>query len=53
MFYNCFISFVATYRQRQRKNGVKAKNRFEVWLDKKYTDNYLKKVYANAKVVEK
>ena len=52
MIYNCFISFVATYRQKQRRNGIEAKNRFEVWLDKKYTDDYLKKVYANAKVVE-
>lgn len=52
MIYNCFISLVATVRQKDRRNGVEARNRFEVWIDNKYTDDYLKKVYANAVFVE-
>lgn len=52
MIYNMFISLVATMRQKMRREGIVAKNKFEIWLDKKYTDEYLKKVYANSKVVE-
>lgn len=52
MIYNCVISILASYRQKMRKRKVKAKNKFEKWLDKKYNDEYMKKVYANAKFVE-
>lgn len=53
MGYNIFISLVATVRQKNRRNGFVAKNKFELWLDNKYTDSCLKKVYANSIVVEK
>lgn len=52
MGYNMFISLVAMIRQKNRRKGILAKNRFEVWLDNKYTDEYLKKVYANSVVVD-
>lgn len=52
MVYNMFISLVAMIRQKNRRNNVVAKNRFEVWLDKKYPDEFLKKIYANSVVVE-
>ena len=53
MTYNCYISIVASYRQKLRRNGIGPKNRYEVWLDNKYSDERLLKVYANAKVVVK
>lgn len=49
---NCVISFIATYRQKQRRMGKMAKNKLEIWIDNKYNDTYLKKVYANAKFVK-
>lgn len=52
MIYNCVISVLASYRQKMRKNGVKAKNKLECWFDKKFDDEYLKKVYTNAKFIE-
>lgn len=52
MGYNCLISIIASYRQKQRRNGIAATNKVEVWLDEKYTDEYLEKIYANAKVVD-
>lgn len=52
MVYNCFISIVASYRQKLRRKGIKPKNKYEIWLDKKYNDERLVKVYANIKVIE-
>lgn len=52
MIYNCVISVLASYRQKTRKNGVKAKNKLEYWLDKKFNDEYMKRIYANAKFIE-
>lgn len=52
MFLNCLISFFATYRQRKRRDGIDAKNSLEEWLDNRYTDEYLKKIYANAVIVK-
>ena len=51
MIYNCYISFVASYRQKLRRKGIKPKNRYEKWLDKKYDDKKMKKIYANAKYI--
>lgn len=52
MIYDCYISIVASYRQKLRRRGIKPKNKYEKWLDKKYNDEALKKIYANAKRVE-
>lgn len=52
IIYDCYISIVATYRQKLRRKGIKAKNKYELWLDNKYDDETLGKIFANAKVVE-
>lgn len=52
MIYNCIISILASYRQKMRKKKVRAKNKLEAWIDQKYNDEFMKKVYANAKFVE-
>ena len=50
--YNCIISICASYRQKLRRKGIKAKNKFEIWLDINFNDHRLNKIYANAKIVE-
>lgn len=52
MIYNMFISLVAMIRQKRRRDGYLAKNKFEVWLDNKYPDKFLKKIYANSMFVD-
>lgn len=52
MSYNIVISLVAMMRQKRRRKGFAATNKFEIWLDNKYNDNYLKNVYANSIVVD-
>ena len=52
MIYNMFISLVAMIRQKKRRDGYLAKNKFEVWLDNKYPDKLLKKIYANSMFVD-
>lgn len=51
MIYNMFISLVAMIRQKIRRDGYLAKNKFEAWLDNKYQDKFLKKIYANSMFV--
>lgn len=53
MMYNIIISIVASYRQRMRRNGKIANNKLDKWLDEKYNDEYMKRIYANAVVVDK
>ena len=50
--YDLFISLVAMIRQKNRRKGWLPKNKFEIWLDNKFPDEYLKKIYANSMVVE-
>lgn len=52
MFYNCYISFIASYRQKLRRKGLKPRNKYEEWIDKKYNDQTMKKIYTNAKYIE-
>ena len=52
MGYNIFISLVAMIRQKKRRNKVAAQNKFEIWLDIKYSDDFLKKIYANSVFVD-
>ena len=51
VLYDCFISIVASYRQRKRRENIKANNKFEEWLDKIYNDKRLEKIFANAKYI--
>lgn len=48
MILNCIISIIACARQKMRKMGKGANNRFELWIDNHYNDEYMKKIYANA-----
>lgn len=52
MIYNSFISFMAVYRQRLRRNGIMARNKYELWLDNKFNDARLSKIYANSRVIK-
>ena len=52
MLYDIIISVVACLRQRMRRTGINARNKIEEWLDNKYTDEYMKKVYANASFID-
>lgn len=51
MLYDLFISFVSVYRWKLRRRGIKARNRYELWLDKKFNDEKLKKIYVNSVVI--
>ena len=53
MLFNVFISCAASYRQKLRRNGKQANNWFDSFLDKKYNDDRLKKVYSNAIFINK
>lgn len=48
MIINGLLSIIVSLRQKNRRKGIIPQNKLEVWIDKKYTDEYLKKVYANA-----
>jgi len=51
MIYNLYISFIAVYRQKLRRKGISARNRYELWLDNKYNDDKLNRIYANSRVI--
>lgn len=48
LIFDITISILAAARQKTRRRGKEATNKLEVWLDKKYNDKYLKKIYANS-----
>lgn len=52
MILNCIISIIACYRQKMRIKKVKANNKFELWFDNHYNDDFMKKIYANATFVD-
>lgn len=45
--YDCMISCIAVYRMKERKNNIVRNNKFWNYIDNKYTDDYLGKIYAN------
>lgn len=47
MLYDFTISFIAVYRMKERKRNILRDQKFWVFIDKKYNDEYLKKIYAN------
>ncbi len=49
MVFNINISWVAAERQRDRRNNIEPKNRFEQFLDKHYPDEYMDKIFSNKK----
>ncbi|MEG0615332.1 MAG: putative ABC transporter permease [Oscillospiraceae bacterium] len=53
MVFNLGISAIAVARQTARHNDVPATNGFTQFIDRHYTDEYLKKIYPHMEVVEK
>lgn len=47
MIFNMAISALAVYRQSQRRMDIPAQNQLDVFLDRHYPDDYLKKIYPN------
>ncbi len=48
IIYDIIISLIVTYRQKLRRKGIKAKNKIEMFIDKKYNDEFLKTIFANS-----
>lgn len=51
MFFNITISSLAAIRQKYRNENVEPQNKLEEFLDEKYPDEYMDKVFANKKLV--
>ncbi len=49
--FDVLISWIATYRQTERKNDIPPKNRIDVFLDEHYPDEYIDSIFANKKDV--
>ncbi len=47
LFLDIDISWVASYRQMERKNEIPAENSFETFLDQHYPDEYIDRIYNN------
>ncbi len=47
MIFNFLVSYVVGIRQKNRRKGISAQNRLEIWIDDKYTDEYIAKVFPN------
>ena len=41
------LSSAAVYRQRERRKNIPANNEIRVYLDNRYNDDILKKIYPN------
>lgn len=52
MIFNATISTVAVWRMRDRANNIPAKNFFERFLDRHYTDEYIMKRIPYLKIVD-
>lgn len=46
------ISGLACYRQKQRRDGILAKNKLDLYLDTRYSDKRLYKIYNNSVYVK-
>ena len=51
MFFNITISSLAAIRQKYRNENIEPQNKLEEFLDEKYPDEYMNKVFANKKQV--
>ncbi len=49
MVINCFISAAAVWRWSRRVNGVSASNNFEEFIDERFPDERMERIYANMK----
>ena len=53
MLFDITISCVACARQNERKHDIPPKNSFDVFLDNKYPDEFMDKIYNNRILIEK
>ncbi len=53
LLFDCTISILACNRQTERRNNLKPNSALKVFLDKHYPDEYLNRIYNNAKTVKK
>ena len=51
MIYNIIISTIAVYRTKERVNKIERNSKFWNYIDKKYPNNKVLKVYANMKFI--
>ena len=52
MTFDITISWMAVDRQQERRENIPPKNDFDIFLDKTYPDEFLDRIYNNAKNVE-
>ncbi len=52
MLYDFIISFIAAYRMKERRKGIKRDTVFWNYIDELYSDDFLKTIYANMVNVE-
>lgn len=52
MIYNTIISCLAGSRRKQRRNGVAARNKVELWIDNKYTEEFMRRIYPNSEFID-
>ena len=52
MTINMSLSALAVWRQAQRADGIEADSAITTFLDKNYTDDFLKVMYPNMVVVK-
>ena len=45
--FDCIMSFMAVYRQNERRNGIEAKTFIGEYFDENFDDEKLKKIYPN------
>lgn len=50
---DCLFSFLVSYRQTERRKGLEPSNAVEEWMDRVYTDERLKEIYSEIRVVKK
>ena len=47
LIFDMALSSAAVYRQRERRKNIPANNEIRVYLDNRYNDDILKKIYPN------
>ena len=47
LIFDMALSSAAVYRQRERRKDIPANNEIRVYLDNRYNDDILKKIYPN------
>lgn len=47
MLFNGLMSGCTVYRWYQRQNNIEPTNQFEIWMDDKYPNTRMEKIYAN------